>query len=436
LSKKFKPVDVLVIGAGAAGLSAARALRESGLTVLLLEARDRVGGRILTHHGLGPVELGAEFIHGMAEETWSLLEEAQLSTVELHGRPYGFDSSLLPVGEEGDYPFQVLNAMQDWLARREPGFDCSFEAYLRDEPPLPAMAERARDYVEGFNAADANDISVAALAKQQRAEDAIDANRIFHVKAGYDALPRFLFERYLEAGGTAALGAEVRRIEWLPEQVRVGGTLSGAEFLAESRRVVVTLPLGVLKSSRVVFDPAPQNVLILASRLVMGSVARVNLIFGRAFWHECAPDMSFLLAPQMHAPTWWSFSSGMQPTLTAWIGGRRATECMAAPLSEGKASMQKLLLADLERMFGIAQATLKRLLLAVHYHDWQRDLFALGGYSYAPAGAVNVSDSLSTPVAQTLFFAGEHTDVRGHWGTVHAALASGRRAADQIIAIH
>jgi monoamine oxidase len=72
-------------------------------------------------------------------------------------------------------------------------------------------------------------------------------------------------------------------------------------------------------------------------------------------------------------------------------------------------------------------------LLSCHSHDWQSDPFARGAYSYAPAGALDASARLTAPVEGTLFFAGEHTDTEGHWGTVHGALASGLRAAAQIL---
>jgi monoamine oxidase len=88
---------------------------------------------------------------------------------------------------------------------------------------------------------------------------------------------------------------------------------------------------------------------------------------------------------------------------------------------------------DIARMFSLSGTQLRQNLLSVHYHDWQHDPYSMGAYSFVPAGAVEASQELSQPYADTLFFAGEHTDIEGHWGTVHAALNSGLRAAAQIL---
>ncbi len=91
-------------------------------------------------------------------------------------------------------------------------------------------------------------------------------------------------------------------------------------------------------------------------------------------------------------------------------------------------------LRSLETIFGLETASLERELLSWHLHDWQRDPYSLGAYSYAPVGALDSSEHMTEPAEDTLYLAGEHTDVSGHWGTVHGALRSGLRAARQILA--
>jgi monoamine oxidase len=90
-------------------------------------------------------------------------------------------------------------------------------------------------------------------------------------------------------------------------------------------------------------------------------------------------------------------------------------------------------LRALSMAFGMSERDLARRVTSWHAHDWSADEHARGAYSYVPAGALDASDKMTIPVARTLYFAGEHTDTSGHWGTVHGALHSGLRAARQIL---
>jgi monoamine oxidase len=95
--------------------------------------------------------------------------------------------------------------------------------------------------------------------------------------------------------------------------------------------------------------------------------------------------------------------------------------------------MRNECLRELATIFELPQQALENRLVSCHAHDWQSDEFARGAYSYAPAGARDAAERMTVPVEDLLFFAGEHTDVQGHWGTVHGALASGERAALQLM---
>jgi phytoene dehydrogenase-like protein len=212
--------DTLILGAGVAGLTAARALAERGARVCVLEARDRVGGRVWTQRiaksdgSAMAVELGAEFIHGLPQETWSLIRESKLTTYELQGRTMQFVDGRLMRPPSEPSGFSVIEQMQRWLQRQPKGFDATFMQYLEREPPAPELRKGAISFVEGFNAADSRVIGIAALDAQQRVEDAAEGDRVFHVRDGYDALPMYLKERFERAGGTVRLGHIVRRVHW------------------------------------------------------------------------------------------------------------------------------------------------------------------------------------------------------------------------------
>jgi len=386
------------------------------------------------------VELGAEFIHGLPQESWDLLREAALVTYEVRGSHLRFAGNRFePVQSDGEGAFSILGSMVAWAESQPRGRDVTFAEYLRlrgiDEP----SAREARNYVEGFNAADANRIGVRSLAVQQRAEDAIDADRLFRLKLGYEELPRSMAADVRLAGGVVLLRHVVRRIAWRRGSIEVYGVDSqGIEFQLRSRRCLITLPLGVLQAGALSFTPSPAAILTHAARMAMGAVVRVTLLFKSRFWQQSAPDLahlSFLFASEEMPATWWTAEPDEAATITGWIGGPKAVLFLQRVSARGGSDALLMeCLGTLGRIFGRSAEALRRLVLSWHSHDWQHDEFAMGAYSYAPAGAVDASEWMTEPVEQTLFFAGEHTDTTGHWGTVHGAIRSGIRAAGQILA--
>ncbi len=388
-SAKF---DVLVIGAGVAGLNAGRLLAQAGRRVAILEARNRIGGRIWTRpispdnsQRLGSVELGAEFVHGLPPETWSLIEEAALRTCEVDGSSLRFDGSRLMTADiQQGSAERVLEEMRQWIGKQVS--DLSFIDYLKGRSIDPLTARAASNYVEGFNAADQNRISVAALAKQQAAEDAIATDRLFRVEAGYAALPGFLAERFVAAGGELMLDAPVKRISWKRGAVTV--EVASKQYHAD--RALITVPLGVLQAETIEFVPRPAAVLFHANRLAMGPVVKVVLVFKSKFWSE---DLSFLLAATEVPPTWWTPMPHEAPMLTGWAGGPKAEGLLGLVTAEGDAgALLDQCLATLAKIFTRSRVDIRQMLLSWHMHDWQSDHYARGAYSYVPCGAGNRRD--------------------------------------------
>ena len=427
--------DVLVIGAGMAGLACARALLERGLRVTVLEAQQRVGGRILTKHADGEIiELGAEFIHGQPEDLLALLSEAGLTLYERTGTQVEYAKHHLGVesDEKQERSFDPLEDLEHFE-----GKDISFVDYLDRQNVTGEDRSSAISFVEGFNAADATIASATALGAQQRAEDRIEGDRAWKIREGYDRLPEFLLDRVRSLGGTILFGAEVQAVRWSRGEI----LLEASTGTCTARRCVITLPLGVLQAGDVRFSPEPEGIWRAMSGMRMGQVCRFTMVFRRAFWTSIEPQpemrsMSFLFSPEQtpFSPeqtisVWWTSLPEDSRTLTGWIGGPRSASLLAMSQDD----LAHHACAALAQIFDTEPAWVWEQMLSMHQHAWDADPYARGAYSYVAVGGIDASQRMSEPVEDTLFFAGEHTDISGHWGTVHGALRSGLRAAEQIL---
>lgn len=429
-------IDVVILGAGMAGLVAARALAERGLRVCVLEAKQRVGGRVMSQKaaGGGTIELGAEFVHGRAPELWALIDEAGAKTGERDGSMLREErgGDLVEDDPQDESMFEPLEQLEAFA-----GEDRTFADWLAasdvDEVVRPALT----GYVEGFNAADARRISVRSLGAQQKAEDEIDGDRSWHLLGGYAQLPEYLAARVKELGGEVRVACEVLGVRWSTKKVLVETTRG--EFAAPQS--LVTFPLGVVQNVNrqggVRMDPEPRAI-AQARRLEIGHASRFTMVFRERWWEtsrllgrEALHTMSFLFTSSRMPPVWWTSHPEAEtlPSLTGWVGGPRASALEGKTAEElgGQAC------AALAKIFAVDEEIVCAALVATYTHDWAADPFAQGAYSYVPVGAMDASAAMAQPEAETIFFAGEHTDVTGNWGTVHAAIRSGLRAAAQIV---
>ena len=419
--------DVLIVGAGIAGLSCARTLAGQGLRVCVVEAADRIGGRIHTVvAGDQMVELGAEFVHGRPPELLALIEEAHLTLCERGGTSLSFNGHSLE--EEPDAESDRVDPLEDLRSVRGP--DLSFREYLSTSSLPKDQQTSVLGYVEGFNAADASEISVLSLGAQQTAEDEIDGDRIAHIREGYTRLPSFLAERLRAVGGELRLELPVTAIRW--GVGRVALETPAGELIAS--RAVITLPLGVLQAQSVHIVPEPAPIFKAASMMRMGPVCRFTMVFRDRFWEVLPPQpamqsLSFFFDFDELPPVWWTAHPEDARTLTGWVGGPRSEHL----LGKSEAELADLGCRALARLFSLPLAEVHAQLEHCRSYNWSSDPSFLGSYSYVGVGGIDASALMAEPVEHTLFFAGEHTDTSGHWGTVHGALRSGLRAARQIL---
>lgn len=406
-----------MIGAGAAGLAAAAEIARAGRSVLVLEARARVGGRCWTTRMPGldvPVELGAEFIHGQAQATLALLARAGIAPVDSVRAGRHHDGRRL---RPRDSFAEALRAVQGATLAK----DVSFERFLAMRRLPEKTKDVARRIVEGFDAADPRRVSARSILEEWGEQGAL-GERHPRPQGGYGALMDWLAKKLISKNIRIQLGAVVREVRWKRGDVRVSGSFLGEAFRVQARQAVITLPLGILQSGAVHFSPTLMRKRKALSSLASGPVIRVAMRFHEPVWQKRAPGVAFFQSDGAPFPTFWTPLPMRAPLLTAWAGGPKAARMtgLAPRTLIAKA------LASVHAIFPDAQ------LADARAQDWHADPNSRGGYSYVLVGGMGAREELAEPIAGTLYFAGEATDAL-EAGTVAGALRSGQRAARELV---
>jgi len=438
--------EVIVVGAGVAGLAAAVRLAEAGLSVLILEARDRIGGRVYPKQVPGldaPVELGAEFIHGKSAEVWGQLRQHGVELTEVEGDAWC-------ASEQGLGPCDFFSEVEEILERMDDSFeDESFLSFLNrcfpDTENKPKLKEAKRDairYVSGFNAADPALVSVHWLVQESRAEEETEGDRAFRSKNGYQDLLDIYEAKMKSLKIELRINTVVEAIDWAKSPVELRARSDGDVDTSSARCVLITVPLGVLKAGSAQIGsihfspPLPPEKCSAIEKMEMGKVIRIVLRFRERFWDALRPngkktlaEMSFLFSDDELLPTWWTTNPNKYPIVTGWAPFKSAKQLSGHDLSFLKANAVK----TFARLLGIRRETVEDSLLDAYSHDWQSDPFSRGAYSYGKVDCDGAPEAIGAPIYDRLFFAGEATDVTGNNGTVHGAIASGERAAKEIL---
>ncbi|KAA9327666.1 FAD-dependent oxidoreductase [Hymenobacter busanensis] len=427
--------DILIIGAGAAGLMAARHLSQAGRRVRVLEARHRLGGRIHTFTDAGfrqPTEAGAEFLHGDAPLTEALLRETGQPWHDTGGTSYELLAGQLREAEEfmEDLPLLLdkLHALSHDMPLAE------FLATHLPEDHYAALREQVTRFAEGFDAADAQCASAFALRDEWSEGGAEDSPRPL---GGYGPVVAHLAKQCEAAGATIRLATVVEAVRWQRGHVEIACT-GGETFRAA--QVLVTVPLGVLQApagspGAVRFEPELPEMRAAVAAMGFGPVIKVLLEFQADFWTAAVPEVSrpmpnlgFLFSDAA-VPTWWTQLPDARPLLTGWLGGPAADRLRHTP----DADVLALALASLSQLFGTGEAFLRAQLQAHRVVNWGADAFARGAYAYATVETPAARRVLAQPIEHTLFFAGEAVHDGPNMGTVEAALASGLAAAEHML---
>jgi monoamine oxidase len=425
--------DTIVVGAGVSGLTAARLLTRAGQRVVVLEARDRIGGRVWTERANGAVtDLGSSWIHGIdaspvaaAARAFAMpMTELTVGSFQPDSRPiayYGPDGSRLSEAATRQF-VDDLGTVDEALTRviEVSSPDASYadvtEQVLRSLDWDAARAERVREFL-GHRSEEQYGASAGSLAAHGLDDDSIEGDEVVFAD-GYDRLAE-----HLSVGVDVRLEHVVSHVRWGDDGVTV--TSDRGTFVAD--KAVVTVPVGVLRSADFVIEPAlPEPVAGALSRLTMNAFEKVVLRFASKFWD----DDVYGIRQQGPQGRWWHSWYDLTrldgtPTLLTFAAGPAAR----AIRGWDDAQVAESVLAQLRRLYGdrVVVPT------GVHVTHWQDDPYARGSYAYMAAGSTTSDhDDLATPVGGVLHLAGEAT-----WtddpATVTAALCSGHRAAQNVL---
>lgn len=432
--------ETIVVGAGVAGLTCARLLAAEGQRVVVLEARDRIGGRLHTLRENGRIiDHGASWIHGIddcplydvARGFDMKMLEFTMGSYQPDGRPlayYGVDGELLDDAAQAAFVADVKEVsalLPETVDRTRPG--TSFAEAAEDAIAQAGLggsrADRVREYLhhrsEEQVGAEARDLDAHGLD-----DDDIDGDEVVF-PGGYDELAARLAD-----GLDVRLSHEVTRVEWSEG----GATVAAGDAVYTADRTVVTVPVGVLKRGAIAFDPPlPEQVADALDGLEMNAFEKVFLRFTEPFWQQEQRGTQSLYGLRRQGPAarqwhgWYDLTAmSGEPTLLTFAAGDWAREIR----DWSDERIVHSVLESLREIFGVAVTA------PVHHHitRWQDDPYAHGAYSYMAVGSrIEDHDDLATPLAGgALQIAGEATS-SGHSATVDGAMMSGHRAASRIL---
>lgn len=421
--------DIIVVGGGAAGLMAAKILSEAGKKILLLEARDQLGGRIQQLQSFSfPVEGGAEFIHGNLKTTFAVLKGAGMKKEKIKGQFCRVEKGKWSVHSQPVPHWNLL--IKKMKACNE---DMSVEDFLNKyftEKKYDVLKVQFKKYVEGYDAADTKYVSVLSIKNEMENED----EEQYRPVAGYTSLINFLKEASVKNNTVIKTGEPVKEI-MMTNKIEVI-TSSGKYF---SKKIIIAVPVGVLQARKnnksfIRFPSLLNNYITAAKKIGNGGVIKFLLEFDKAFWLEkkflknkkvSAP--SYIFSEEI-IPTWWTQFPSTVPLLTGWLAGPRARQMKSFSAKK----FENIMLGSLSSILSVEKSELVKKLLNYKIMNWIEEPHILGGYSYATLKTQKAREILLTPFNDAFYFAGEYI-TQNSSATVDAALQSGKFVAMEIL---
>lgn len=418
--------EIIVVGAGMAGLMGAWELAKKGKKVSILEARGRVGGRVWQlEEGFGfPVQAGAEFVHGKAPIIKELITEAGLTLipmeVEIWQAAKGRFTKHDPIEEHQDLLNEALRQLKEDMPI------ATFLTTYFGEEKYESLRAFILNTVEQYDAADPARMSTFVLREEWLGGQEWQQAKI---KEGYGALLNFLESQCKSLGVEVYLNQQVNSVEMGSDGVIVG-CLDGKTYMAEQIVITVSLPL----IQNIHFTPPLAGKIMVATNMGFGGVIKILLLFKERWWADTLskePSKMVFIVSDQTIPSWWSQYPEPLPFLVGWVAGPKAERMKE--YSSGEIIDQAL--TSLANIFGVNRDVLKENLGTAKVVNWVNDPLALGAYSYPTSETEKAAEELVKPVDNKIFFAGEALYRGQETATVEGALASGKETAKRILSL-
>lgn len=416
--------DIIIIGAGATGLMAAKELSAAGYAICLLEADSKAGGRMATVYTPGfdqPVETGAEFVHGNLPLTLQLLKEANIIYHPVGGEMINVQNGKWHSDEAHDehwgFFMQKLEQLQS---------DMTISAFLDRyfaAPEYTLLRNGVQRFAEGFDLADITKASMLAVREEWQHEE----EEQYRIEGGYIRLTNYLHDECVKQKVSIYFNQEINKVDYRGGNIRVYST-DGNVY--EGKLLIVTVSAGILQSGNIIFTPALAAHQTAIEQLGYGTVIKYLLQFNTAFWDSYGDDIGFLLSNE-GVPTWWTQKPSQSNILTGWLGGPKAQ----GKSNSTKAELLEEAISSLSHIFNQSPETLRDQLQQYEIICWSSHPLTKGGYSYYTMQSAQAKKVLSKPANDLIFFAGEAIYDGESQGTVEAALQNGKAVAEKVKSI-
>lgn len=424
------PQNTIIIGAGAAGLITAYELSKAGQKVILLEARNRIGGRCFTYSDedfTRPIELGAEFIHGKLPLTLKLLKEANIKYEAVSGDNFQFKNGEIKQSEffteRWDEFEKALNEVQE---------DQSLETFLQQyfhEEKYIELRKSVIQFAKGYDTADPKRVSLFSLRDEWLSDHEEETQ--YRIPGGYVQLMGFLADQIKNLGGEIILNVVVKQINWQPNFVKI---ITTDNTVFTGKKLVLTIPLGVLvlkenETGAIHFNPDLPEQKQAAADMGFGAIIKILIEFSEPVWEQKGlTNLQFLFSEEK-IPTWWAQTPQKSNVFTGWLGGNPQDKLQHLSDEE----LLNFAVRSLANIFKTDASFIEQKITSAKVYNWTADPFTRGSYSYATVKTASALKILKDPIEKTIYFAGEALFEGEQLGTVEAALVSGLEVAKEII---
>lgn len=417
--------SVIIIGGGISGLMTAYQLSKYKIPVTMLEAKNRLGGRIHTVTNLfsQPVELGAEFIHGDLPHTLALCKEAGVKYHKIDDKMFHLEKGKLKKQKGFADHWNLL--MKQMHALKQDMTLADFLNEFFSEDKYAELRKSVKGFAGGFDLANAKTASTKSLYHEWSEE----MGNQYRIDGGYHLLINYLEAECKKNGCVIEKNCCIKKISWQKKEVNI---LTLCSRLFKSNIAILSVPLSVLQSKTndenyIEFEPSIPKHIDAAKNIGFGLVIKVMLEFSENFWNKLKANAGFILTNE-EISTWWTQLPVENNLLTGWVGGEKAIALKGEP----DETILNKALQSLANAFDISIDSIQQKVKTYKIANWYNEPGINGGYSFNTIKSVEAKRILHQSINDTIFFTGEALFEGTPLGTVEAALSSADKTAEKV----